>query len=45
MIVLADFYHVLDQELKARGDKDLTKEELEALHMDCIPKYYSFVNN
>jgi hypothetical protein len=45
MIVLADFYKVLDQELKARGDKDLTKEELEALYMECIPKYYSFVNN
>lgn len=44
MIVLADFYQVLDKELKARGDRDLTKEDLDSIFMECIQKYYSFVS-
>jgi len=42
-IVLADFYKVLDDELKAGGEKDLTKEETDALFMRCIDRYKSFV--
>jgi len=42
-IVLADFYKVLDAELKAGGEKDLTKEETDALFMRCIEKYRGFV--
>jgi len=42
-IVLADFYKVLDDELKAGGEKDLTKEETDALFMRCIDRYKGFV--
>ena len=34
MLVLGDFYKVLDSELKACGEKDMTKEEVDALFMN-----------
>jgi hypothetical protein len=44
MLVLGDFYKVLDSELKACGEKDMTKEEVDALFMKCVEKYHGFVS-
>lgn len=38
--MLADLYKVMDAELKAAKEKDYSKEELHALFMTCIEKYY-----